>query len=262
MKYKLLIIPFLSFTILLSSCTHKVPSDTQAFATDTYDAVNTKETKSLEKTPDAGQEYIDSFIFIGESTTYHLKSRGVLSGGKNTTQIWAPENGTVNLDITTKDIKIVYPQTNEAMTFGQAAKKLKPKRIMLTFGLNGAVTKIKKGKNYFHSCYLSLINDILQSSPNTEIILQSCFPIAENMDMSNYTVDAHTLADYIKIINSWSEELAINEGFGYINTWEALANDDGFLYPEYDASDGYHLNTEAYLKILEYIRTHAYEKNN
>ena len=36
----------------------------------------------LKKSEDMGQEYIDSFVFLGESTTYHLKSRGVLTDGK------------------------------------------------------------------------------------------------------------------------------------------------------------------------------------
>ena len=71
----------------------------------------------LARTQDMGQSYIDSFIFIGESTTYHLKNRAVLSGGKNTTQVWGPKSGTVNLDTTVGSLKIVYPETDEELGY-------------------------------------------------------------------------------------------------------------------------------------------------
>ena len=261
MKYKLSIILFLSFAIILSSCANIGSENFPTFATDT----DTNETFALGETPDAGQEYIDSFIFIGESTTYHLKSRGVLSGGKETKQVWSPSSGTMTLDATISGVKIIYPPTGEELTIGQAAKRSTPKRVALTFGLNGAVTKIKRGKEYFFSCYLSLIDEIRSNSPNTIIILQSCFPIASDMDMSSYTVDAKLLSRYICTINLWTADLAKSEGLFYLNTWEILTDSNGFLYKKYSAEDGYHLNTEAYLKILEYIRTHKddfYENNN
>ena len=60
----------------------------------------------LTETEDAGSAYLDRFVFFGESTTYHLKSRGVLSGGTATTQVWAPDSGTVNLDDTVTTLRI------------------------------------------------------------------------------------------------------------------------------------------------------------
>ena len=86
----------------------------------------------LSLSEDYGDEYIDSFIFFGESTTYHLKSRGVLRDGVNTKQVWAPECATVNLDLTTKDVKIIYPNTGEKMTVSDAATRLKPRYILFT----------------------------------------------------------------------------------------------------------------------------------
>lgn len=49
---------------------------------------------TMAETPDAGMEYIDSMIFFGESTTAHLRARGVLSGGTSTRQVWADASGT------------------------------------------------------------------------------------------------------------------------------------------------------------------------
>lgn len=257
MKYRLSIIFVVTVSVIFTSCASDRAAASGGGGTFT-DTASAEESFSalLGETPDGGDEYIDSFVFFGESTTYHLKSRGVLSGGKNTCQVWAPENGTVNLDASVTSLKIVYPETGEKITVGEAVRRKRPKRILLTFGLNGAVSKIKAGEEYFRSCYLSLIDEIRLNSPETAIILQSCFPIAESMDMSNYSVSAATLSEYIATLNLWSLRLAEDEHLGYLNTAEALVDERGFLFSEYDAGDGHHLTTAAYLKILEYIRTH------
>ena len=249
MKYKLSIISLILLSLILCSCA----SDTAVDAA----ASEQRRDTVLGTTADMGEDYIDSFIFLGESTTYHLKSRGVLKDGKNTKQVWAPKSGTVNLDTTIGSLKIVYPETGEELTVGEAVQRKKPQRILLTFGLNGAVEKIRRGEEYFRSCYLTLINTIRQGSPETVIILQSSFPISENMDMTNYSVDAATLMEYIRMINGWTTALAKDEGLGYLNTVEALVDEKGFLLSEYDVGDGHHLTADAYIKMLEYIRTHG-----
>ena len=212
----------------------------------------------LPQSEDAGDEYIDSFVFLGESTTYHLKSRGVLSGGQSTTQVWGPKSGTLMLDRSTASCRIVYPESNEEIDITEAVERKKPKYMLLTFGLNGAAKSISYGSEYFKSCYSKLIDTILTASPKTVIILQSCFPVAKNMDMSSYNVNAETLNEYIDTINTWTHELAAEKGLGYLNTAEILKDENGFLRYEYQVGDGYHLTAEAYRKMLYYMRTHAY----
>ncbi len=212
----------------------------------------------LAESEDLGASYIDSFIFIGESTTYHMKSRGVLSGGSETKQIWAPKNGTMTLDLSADKIKIVYPETGEELTFFEAATKKRPKYVVMTFGLNGAVQNIKRGEDYFKSCYKKLINAIRSASPETKIILQSAFPVAENMDMSAYSVSQKTLNEYIDTINDWSYSLAVSENLRYLDTAKILKDNNNNLKAQYQSGDGYHLTKEAYEQILYYIRTHGY----
>ena len=213
----------------------------------------------LRETADLGQSYLDSFVFLGESTTYHLINRGVLSGGQKTTQVWGPDSGTVNLDTTICSLRIRYPDTGEQLTVREATERKKPAYLVLTFGLNGATQNVRKGKDYYKACYRMLLDEIRSASPNTKIILQSCFPVAKNMDMRYYTVSAKELNDYIEIINSWVLELAEEYGLRYLNTGEILTDKEGFLLNDYQNGDGYHLTKEAYVKILHYIRTHGYQ---
>ena len=255
MKIKLLILLLtISLCLSLGSC---APLQTPTL-TDGVNASLSLNEATLKESEDFGQKYIDSLIFLGESTTYHLKSRGVLSGGTDTKQVWAPTSGTVNLDPATKDLKIIYPNTNKQMTVAEAAAIERPEYIVMTFGLNGAVQKVNKGEDYFKRCYLSLIDSVRRSSPETKIILQSAFPVAENMDVSNYSVNLKTLNEYIDTINSWSLELAAEQGLRYLNTSEILKNENGYLAHDYQSGDGHHLSEKAYKKILTYIRTHGY----
>lgn len=212
----------------------------------------------LERTEDLGSDYIDSFVFFGESTTYHLKSRGVLSGGTNTKQVLANESGTAILDSETENMKVIYPDTGELMSIGDAVAKKRPKYIFLCFGLNGAVANARRGEEYFKICYKELVDKIKTASPETKIIIGSCYPVAKNMDMTHYSVSLDELNEIIRTLNSWSLKVCEERDLRYLDTNEILTDKDGYLMPEYQVGDGHHLTREAYLKIIEYIRTHGY----
>ena len=255
-----LITLFIIFCFVFSSCS--TPSSQQSETSDA--SLDDSEMSAVISTSpsleceDMGQEYIDSFVFLGESTTTHLKSRGVLSGGTKTAQVWSTKSGTLMLSRDTAECRIVYPETGEELDLFEAMHRKKPKYMLLTFGLNGATGIIARGEEYFASCYEKLVDTLLYASPETVIILQSCFPIASNMDMSNYSVDAKTLNGYIDLINTWARSFAEAHSLGYLNSSEVLKGADGFLLSEYQVGDGYHLTKSAYIKILKYIRTHSY----
>ena len=242
----------LTLALTLSSC-----SDTNA-KKDEQDTAR-RQVALLEQCEDLGQDYIDSFIFFGESTTYHLKSRGVLKDGKNTTQVWGTRSGTAQLDLGISTLKVVYPRTNEELTLSEALGREAPQRILFTFGLNGAVSKIKQGEEYFAACYTELIDLVRASSPQTQIFLQSCFPVSEEMDTTAYGVSAEVLNGYIRKINEWTLSLAEREGVFFLNSYEVMANENGALKVEFAAPDGYHLTRAAYEEMLLYLRTHSCE---
>ena len=242
--YKILFSIILVLTVMLVGCEKNVPQDiTDAFA---------------ESDGNSSQGIIDEFIFLGESTTYHLKSRGVLSGGTQTTQVWAPRSGTLMLEPSTYSCRIIYPETNEELELCEALKRKKPKYILLTFGLNGAAKHVTKGEDYFKSCYSRLISTINSASPETVVILQSCFPVGKEMDMSSHSVSVSTLNQYIDTLNTWTRELASELSIKYLNTAPLLKDSEGFLKNEFQADDGYHLTREAYLEILNYIKVQEY----
>lgn len=245
---------FLALLLFLCACSN-VNSDIPTVITENNSNIQT----SIQKT-----NYIDDITFLGESTTYHLKSRGVLSGGQETTQVWSPKSGTLMLDQTICECRIVYPESREELSLEDALKRKQPKIMLLTFGLNGAASFISRGSTYFKGCYQKLINLIKEFSPNSEIIINACYPIAKNMDMSRYTINAKTLNEYISTINLWAKELALKNNIIFTDTTKELKDSDGYLSSHLQANDGYHLNAEAYEKILSYLNKEIkkYKENN
>ncbi len=211
---------------------------------------------TMAETPDAGMEYIDSMIFFGESTTAHLRARGVLSGGTSTRQVWADASGTRMLSSRTTSEPITYPETGEALTIAEACERAKPEYLVLSFGLNG-ITGFVANKTSYVNSYNKLINAVKQASPNTKIILQTVYPVCR---ADGFTVDTATLNAHIQTLNSWLPEIAAaHENVRVADTASVLYNSEGMLAASFDNGDGIHLTISAYEEILAYLRTHAWQ---
>ncbi len=231
-------------------------NETDTQPPDTPVSVIKKETQ-LAETADAGSAYIDKMIFFGESTTAHLKSRGVLRDGTETKQVWMDSSYTKMLSSRITSEPIVYPPTGESLTIAKACEKEQPEYLVLSFGLNG-ITGFIADKNSYVTNYGKLIRAVQTASPNTKIILQTVYPVCK---ADNYNVDVDTLNSYIMTLNSWLPEIAEKyENVRIADTASVLRDENGWLLSSYDNSgDGIHLTAAAYEKILGYLRTHAWQ---
>lgn len=203
---------------------------------------------TLPETADAGMSYQDSLVFVGDSLTAHLASRGVLTGGTATKQVWRTESNMLNLNSEVTSAKIVLPGTGEKLTIAEAAAKVKPAILIITLGTDWGVAYLEEAD--FKAVYADLVRKVQKASPDTEIILQSIFPV---------TADCTLLANAkIDTANTWVKAVAAETGCRYLDTQSVLKGADNALKPEYCGStDGIHLTKGAYEVILEYIRTHA-----
>ena len=214
----------------------------------------------LAETPDAGAEYQDSLIFLGESTTAHLKSRGVLSKGRHTEQVWADESGTMRLGPKIATQTIIYPKTGEKMTIAEAVALEKPTYTVLSFGLNGILGFSEKSETY-ERYYQSLIDIIQRASPKTSIILQTVYPVTAPQNASDwhFSQSPEEINERIERINqSLPRIAATNTGVMVVDSASILKDENGQLKPQYCIGDGIHLTEDAYRAVLTYLRTHAY----
>lgn len=198
----------------------------------------------LKATPHGGAEYLNKIVFLGDSRTYGLKAFSILDGGEKTTQVWTPKSGTMSIwDMQLQ--KIVFPESGNEITSAEAAAIKKPEILIISLGLNG-VEIVKK--DYFISEYIKLVNSIKNASPDTEIVLQSMFPVCRSYTLLNNPT--------IQEGNKWIMEVAKQTGSHYLNTAEVLVDEDGFLIEEY-STDGCHLTPLGLDVQIEYICTHT-----
>ena len=225
------------------------PSNTAPTVTPTAEAVPAAQTTDhiIPPTEDAGLDYQDTLTFVGDSLTSHLRSRGVLSGGTATTQVWATKSGMLNLNSDITSAKIICPGTEQAVTVSEAARIVQPPVLIVTLGTDWGVSYLSREE--FKHCYGKLIRAVQEASPDTVLVLQSIFPVLDSCPvLSNARIDR---------ANEWVRELAAEYDLPYLDTQSVLKDENGALRVDYCGSDdGIHLTASAYQAVLGYIRTH------
>ena len=171
-------------------------------------------------TPDAGQEYIDKIVFLGDSTTYGLRAYSMLKDGKSTKNVWTPRSGTLAL-FNVSFATIVYPETDEEITIKEAVRRKKPEYLVITLGVNG-VSQMKEDQ--FKTAYKGMLKEISEASPDTKVICQSIFPVARS-----YASLGSINNEKIRNANEWIVEIADEMGVKYIDTYSVLCDAEGWL---------------------------------
>ncbi len=211
--------------------------------------VNYNSPALLPLTADAGQGYIDNITFLCDSPFYALKVFEMLSGGYGTTQIWTGPEGTMTLGYL-DGFEILDPYDGALRTIPDALALHKPPVLMITLGINGVALW---GEAEFRAAYVRLIDTVRAASPDTVILTQSILPISPAYE--NWGMFTNAL---ITEANSWILEISEQYGLHYLDTYSALAGEDGNIRPEFVQIDGLHIRPEGLEAALSYIRTHAY----
>lgn len=205
----------------------------------------------LPETADAGKEYQDKIIFVGDSITSGFALYGALSDGTKTKQVWYG-SGAGGCFMLSKQAfaTILYPEDGSKLTIKQAAEKSQPEYMVLALGVDDLSFISEKT---FKSSYTELINSIRAVSPNTKIMVQSILCVAKS-----YGKPENINNNKVSKANHWLQEVARDTGVKYLNTISAIHDEQGYLPESLNSGDGLHVKKAAYTKMLEYIRTHAY----
>ena len=209
----------------------------------------------LTSTGDYGEEYLDRMVFLGESTTTHLRSRG----GVRPEQVWANASGTMKLDSSTLSRPIQDAVTGKSMTITEAAESCRPDYLVLSFGLNGITGFVQNRESYLGN-YRTLIERIQSVSPATRIIVQSVYPVGDASCQTDwkFSVPPETVNAYAETLNGWLREFCSTlPAVRFVDTASVLRDERGFLRPDF-TTDGIHLTKSAYDEILLYLRTHGW----
>lgn len=197
----------------------------------------------LPETGDAGEEYLNDTLFLGDSNTVRLYNNGLIS-----LQQFCAKEG-IGTQAALNDGIVTFKNDGNHYTIAEAVAKMKPRRVVLTFGTNDTGMEV----NEFITHYTTLVQTIQASYPYTDIIVNTVPPIPENH--SNYPhMDQAKIDDFNMALLNLCEQLGIR----FLNTAEVLKGENGYGIAEYYTNGDIHLKTVGLKAALNYLRTHAY----
>lgn len=209
--------------------------DAASIAVEEYDGV------ILQESDDAGQEYLDETLFIGDSNTARMPMFGTVTLQNS---LGASSMGIQHV---TSSACMYFSGYSNPVTVPKAVAMMQPRRIVISYGTNNTAWDAET----FTNSYRSAIEAIREEYEYAEIIIAAVHPVAKNRSYPSITMQR------IDEFNKALVQLAEEENCLFLNSSEVLKGSDGYAKAEYMESDGIHLNREGMDAYLEYVRTHA-----
>lgn len=196
----------------------------------------------LTETADAGTDYLNNTLFLGDSNTVRLYNNGLIS-----LQQFCAKEG-IGTQVALNEGIVTFKKDPNHYTIPQAVAMMKPRRVVMTFGTNDTGMEVPD----FIAHYTALIQAIQQSYPYTDIIVNTVPPVPA--DHSNYPhMDQAKIDDFNMALLNLCEQLGVR----FLNSAEALKGSDGYGIADYYTSGDIHLKSAGLKAVLNYLRTHA-----
>lgn len=204
--------------------------------------IDNASTALLTETADAGTDYLNDTLFLGDSNTVRLYNNGLIS-----LQQFCAKEG-IGTQVALSEGIVTFKKDSNHYTIPQAVAMMKPRRVVMTFGTNDTGMEVPD----FIAHYTALIQAIQQSYPYTDIIVNTVPPVPA--DHSNYPhMDQAKIDDFNMALLDLCEQLGVR----FLNSAEALKGSDGYGVADYYTSGDIHLKSAGLKAVLNYLRTHA-----
>lgn len=204
--------------------------------------IDNASTALLTETADAGTDYLNDTLFLGDSNTVRLYNNGLIS-----LQQFCAKEG-IGTQVALSEGIVTFKKDPNHYTIPQAVAMMKPRRVVMTFGTNDTGMEVSD----FIAHYTALIQAIQQSYPYTDIIVNTVPPVPA--DHSNYPhMDQAKIDDFNMALLDLCEQLGVR----FLNSAEALKGSDGYGIADYYTSGDIHLKSAGLKAVLNYLRTHA-----
>ena len=207
-----------------------------------HSQIDNASTALLTETADAGTDYLNDTLFLGDSNTVRLYNNGLIS-----LQQFCAKEG-IGTQVALNEGIVTFKKDSNHYTIPQAVAMMKPRRVVMTFGTNDTGMEVSD----FIAHYTALIQAIQQSYPYTDIIVNTVPPVPA--DHSNYPhMDQAKIDDFNMALLDLCEQLGVR----FLNSAEALKGSDGYGIADYYTSGDIHLKSAGLKAVLSYLRTHA-----
>ena len=201
----------------------------------------------LPETEDAGQEYIDTTLFLGDSNTARMYRMFDYCSYDNAI-------GSVGMSARSlqKYACVKFSGYGSYVTMPQAVALMQPRRVIVTFGTNDLDPNYSAAS--FAESYRAGLQAIADAYPAADIIVNAIPPLGRSH--SNASLTQSQVDEYNKAI----VEMCDANGWKFLNSAEVLKDAaTGYAKEGYvESSDGIHLTRAAMDALFTYIRTHSY----
>ena len=206
---------------------------------------------SMVSVPANGQlsyEYFRDALFIGDSVT---EGFAIYEPLKSIAKVYGIRNSTPKTFLDNAAVIDHGHNKAEIPAIWDAISAEKPGKIYIMIGTNSIVSD--SSDDALMHWYDQLLDKLMQTFPGVPIYVQGLTPVSKACaeENSNYSLTRlHTL-------NNKIAQMAATKGLYYIDTHEALANDEGYLPDEIAGWGGMHILSSGYFTWVDYLRTHT-----
>lgn len=166
------------------------------------------------------KDIFDSIVFMGDSLTEPLSFYNILN-----------DNSVVGI----KGRDVIKARKNDLGT----VKNLNPEKIVMMYGMNDLL--LFKNASEFIKNYKLLVSDVKKELPNTEVYINSIFPVQEKAFKRN------CMFGNVEAFNNALKEMCNDMGIKFIDT-RNLVNDNMY------EPDGIHMKAEFYSPWLRLVQ--------
>lgn len=203
----------------------------------------------LKETPPVGDEYFETALFIGDSRMAGLS----MSCKDSAATFYAAVALSINQLNTKKAIQVSINGETSSITVMEAIERDEKAydKIYLMFGLN------ELGWSYpsvFIKSMKSTIDRLSEIYPNADFCIMAIMPVSSDATVSIYK--GNDANERIREYNQMLLELACENGYYYLDTYELFADETGSMPADY-VGDGVHLYSDKNQKLMDYVKNHA-----
>jgi hypothetical protein len=201
---------------------------------------STAETTVLTLKEGARDGYMNRCVFLGDSRTVAMVNYGL-----------------INDDAALAQIGISHPSFKNNTFINNAGKEYTLKTylashqapvIYIALGVNGINDP---SEEHYKSTFEDLIDNVMDLSPNSNIVLMSIGPVNDNGPYKK-TVQNSWIVKY----NDFLLNTAKDKHLFYLDISEILTGSDGQVKSEYNGGDGLHYSSSGCKAIFDYIVEH------
>ncbi len=203
----------------------------------------------LPETEDAGQEYLDETLFLGDSNTQRYMYYGPDSDSKQHYTTTDNNIGVVSMGVSAITSLKWEQFVGKTVTMPQAVQIMQPRRIIIGFGTNNLTMKTET----FIENYKKGLKAIHEAYPYADIIVNAIPPLDKQRENTRLTMTD------VDRLNSAIAKMCEEEGYKYLDSSKALEDPEtGWAKKDYTIGDGVHLSRNGVKAFFDYVRTHAH----